>query len=89
MVHNVECKHRYYNRTKLKDMNYKKQPNIEISTKDNGVLHIVIGRTYGYKWNENSTFEGKLTKYDQETNGALLMNKEGIIVAQLNELYAL
>ena len=70
-------------------MSHEKQPSIDIPTKNNGVLHIVIGRNYGYKWNENSTFEGKLTKYDQEVNGAILMNKEGIIVAQLDELYAL
>lgn len=70
-------------------MRYEKQPSINIPTKNNGVLHIVLGRTYGYKWNENSTFVGKLTKYDLQTNGAVLMNKGGIIVAQLNELYDL
>jgi hypothetical protein len=54
---------------------------------NNETIEIVLNKTYGYRWNEEVTFKGRLEKFDIRTKTGLIKNDNGILMVRLDRLY--
>ena len=61
--------------------------NISIRNTNNETIEIVLHKTYGYRWNEEVTFEGKLEKFDARAKIGLIKSENGALIVRLDRLY--
>ena len=61
--------------------------NINIVNTNNETIEIVLNKTYGYRWNEEVTFQGRLEKFDIRTKIGLIKSDNGALIIRLDRLY--